>query len=103
MTTGRRIGSIGFAPASSRYPTAFRVVFRSRRQSAGSLRSRFRQLPPTALWRRSHESFASAKQYFFSALSSRFCFLASRGVDAFLSARFCFLAGGVAATATTNR
>ena len=73
---------------SSRYPTAFRVAFRSRRQSAGSLRSRFRQLPPTALWRRSHESFASAKQDFF---------------DAFLSARFCFLAGGVAATATTNR
>jgi hypothetical protein len=60
MTTGRRIGSIGGAPVSSRYPTAFRVVFRSRRQSAGSLRSRFRQLPPTALWRRSHESFASA-------------------------------------------
>ena len=103
MTTGRRIGSIGGAPVSSRYPTAFRVVFRSRRQSDGSLRSRFRQLPPTALWRRSHESFASVKQYFCRFLSSPFCFLASRGVDAFLSARFCFLAGGVAATATTNR
>jgi hypothetical protein len=38
-------------------------------------------------------------------LSSRFCFLACDGVDAFLSTRFCFLAGdGVdAATATTNR